>query len=146
MSESAQMNFITQYVKDISFENPNAPDSFTVFQKGSPKIGFDIDLNVKKLKDDDYEIEMNVTANAKSKEDENLTLFIAEVKYAGVFLVKTEDKELLQKILLIECPILLFPFVRRVMADLTRDGGFPPLLMNPMNFHEMYEQNKNMIN
>ena len=146
MSESAQMNFITQYVKDVSFENPNAPESFKIFQQSNPKISFDIDLNVKKLKDDDYEIEMKITADAKSKEDENLTLFIAEVKFAGIFLVKTEDKELLQKILLIECPTLLFPFLRRVIADLTRDGGFPPLLMNPMNFHEMYEKNKTLIN
>lgn len=146
MESKAQINFITQYIKDLSFENPLAPASFHLFQKSDPKMSFDIDLNAKNLQQQDYEVELKVTASAHTSDEAKQAIFIAEVKYAGIFQINIEDKELLKKILLIECPTLLFPFVRRIIADVTRDSGFPPLLMNPMNFSELYEKNKNSIN
>jgi preprotein translocase subunit SecB len=84
---------------------------------------------------DQYEVQIRVRADAKSA---NQTVFVCEVTYAGVFMLKNITQENIQPILLIECPRQLFPFARRVVADLTRDGGFPPLLLDPIDFMTLY--------
>ncbi len=136
----------TQYVKDLSFENPNSPKSL-VQVSNNPNINFNIDIAANHFSYENYEIvlSINVTAVVKDKNDkgveEDVTMFIAELKYAGMFQIEA-NKVLLETILLVDCPTLLFPFARRIIADATRDGGFPPLMMDPVNFYHLYQQNK----
>jgi len=128
-----------QYVKDMSFENPEAPESFTKITS-APKIDLALDVNVKKMNDDDFEVSIKISSKASH---EKSTLFIAELVYAGVFTVKDcADEAQKEQILLIYCPSLIFPFARRIIADLTRDGGYQPLMINPIDFAVLYMQQK----
>ncbi len=130
-----------QYLKDISFENPKAPDSLRKFGS-NPQIQIDVDVNSRELKDHGpniFEVELVVKAETKVEND---SLFITEATYAGVFTVENADGGLLEKILLIECPKFLFPFLRSVLATCTREGGFPPLMIAPVDFATMYEKKK----
>ena len=130
-----------QYLKDISFENPKAPDSLRKFG-GNPKIQIDVDVKSKPLKshgDNIYEVELLIKAETSV---ENESLFITEATYCGVFTVENAEGELLDKILMIECPKFLFPFLRSVLASCTREGGFPPLMIAPVDFATMYEKKK----
>ncbi len=127
-----------QYVKDLSFENPNAPQSlFAANQR--PAIDVNVDLKAQKLQDDVYEVIVLLSARAHS---ENNTLFLAEVSYAGVFQMTNIVSENLEQILLVDAPFLLFPYLRRIISDVTRDGGFPPLMLEPIDFHQLYLNNK----
>jgi preprotein translocase subunit SecB len=123
---AAQIQVLAQYVKDLSFENPGAP---------KPALEVGVDVQARGLGVDQYEVQIRVRADAKSA---NQTVFVCEVTYAGVFMLKNITQENIQPILLIECPRQLFPFARRVVADLTRDGGFPPLLLDPIDFMTLY--------
>ncbi len=127
-----------QYVKDLSFENPNAPVSLTQ-QKESPQIEVALDLEAKTLQDDVYEITLKINANAKTGDS---PLFIAELSYSGIFTLTGIDSEQKEMILLIHCPTILFPFARRVLSDITRDGGFQPLMLDPIDFAALYQQRK----
>jgi preprotein translocase subunit SecB len=125
------------YVKDLSFENPNAPASlFNLKQK--PKIDLNLDLRARKLQDKTFEIVLNV--NAKASAEDN-ALFIAELSYAGVFTIKqemSEDEE--KRTLLVDCANVIFPFARRVIADTTRDGGYAPLMLDSVDFYKIYQE------
>jgi len=124
-----------QYIKDLSFENPQAPRSlFMADQK--PSIDLSVDLKAQRLKDDSYELEMNIAAKAMGEKE---PLFIVELAYGGIFTLMNTPPEKAEPLLLIECPQVLFPFARRVIADVTRDGGFPPLMLEPMDFRHLYE-------
>ncbi|MCX8506206.1 MAG: protein-export chaperone SecB, partial [Alphaproteobacteria bacterium] len=123
-----------QYVKDLSFENPFAPDSL-VGQKESPDVGVQVNVAARPLAGDHYEIELKILAKAEANES---TIFIAEVTYAGVFTLNNIPEEHVQPLLLIECPRFLFPFARAILADVTRDGGFPPLMIQPVDFLALY--------
>jgi preprotein translocase subunit SecB len=129
------LNF--QYVKDLSFENPHAPLSLTKVSQ-QPNIDFSIDINVQKFEDDNYEVTLSVTAKATDKAEDKYIIFITELKYSGLFTIKEADESKIKEILLVHCPNLLFPFARRIIADVTRDGGFPPLMMQPVNFSQLY--------
>lgn len=130
----------SQYIKDLSFENPDSPESFTKV-KAAPKIDLVLDVQVKKIEDDNYEVVLKINSKATH---EKTTLFIAELEYAGLFTVKDcADENQKEQILLIYCPNLIFPFARRVIADLTRDGGYQPLMINPIDFASLYLQQKN---
>lgn len=125
-----------QYVKDLSFESPQMP--ITIGQSASgPKIDISLNLEAKHLKDSLYEvcIEINVKANHEDK-----PLFIIELSYAGLFTIQNFNDEQKELILLIHCPTILFPFARRIIADITRDGGFQPLLIDPVDFNMLYRQ------
>lgn len=130
---AAQIQVLTQYIKDLSFENPAAPMSLQSPQKPALEVG--IDVQARGLGVDQYEVSIRVRADAKAT---NQTVFVCEVTYAGVFLLKNISQENIQPVLLIECPRQLFPFARRVVADLTRDGGYPPLLLDPIDFLTLY--------
>ncbi len=140
--KSTKLILNNQYVKDLSFENPNSPMSISKIAN-NPQINFNIDINAGKLNDTSYEVVLTISADAKDKEDEKFLIFLTELKFAGLFTVKAEssDEEELKRILLIDCPTLLFPFARRIIADTTREGGFPPLMMEPINFADLYSQN-----
>jgi preprotein translocase subunit SecB len=129
---AAQIQVLAQYVKDLSFENPAAPMSL---QGQKPALEVGVDVQARGLGVDQYEVMIRVRADAKSA---NQTVFVCEVTYAGVFMLKNITPENIQPVLLIECPRQLFPFARRVVADLTRDGGFPPLLLDPIDFMTLY--------
>jgi preprotein translocase subunit SecB len=126
-----------QYVKDLSFENPNSPKSLLQI-KDNPEINFQVDLNAQKLNEDNYEVSLNLTAKAHSKDDKEFIIFITELVYAGLFTLKNIPQEKIEEVLLIQCPHILFPFARRIIADTTRDGGFPPLMMEPIDFASLY--------
>ncbi len=127
-----------QYIKDLSFENPNAPASLAS-QKEAPKIEVSLNIEAKGLQENMYEVALKVTAKASS---ENNTLFVAELSYAGLFTLNNVTDEQKELVLLIHCPTILFPFARRVLSDATRDGGFQPLMLEPIDFAALYQQRK----
>jgi preprotein translocase subunit SecB len=127
-----------QYVKDISFENPNAPQSL-ISNNYSPKIEVNVELKAQKLQENIYETMLHITARATN---EGSALFLADVSYAGIFEVANVPQEHIEPLIMIDCPFVLFPFARRVISDLTRDGGFPPLMLDPIDFHSLYMQNR----
>ena len=125
-----------QYVKDLSFENPNAPQSL-MQMKGAPDINVNVDVAVRKLAEKSYEVVLGARGEGSS---EGNTLFIAEVQYAGVFTIGDVPEEYIQPLMMIEAPRLLFPFARAIISDCVRDGGFPPLMIHPIDFVALYQQ------
>lgn len=134
------LNINAQYVRDFSFENPKAPMSFTSTEP--PKMDVNVDLNVQSFENDLYEVAMAIHVTASAKDEK---IFIIELTYAGLFTAKFKNKDDLEKILLVQCPHLLFPYARRVISDITRDGGYAPLYINPIDFMYLYMQNKDKI-
>ena len=131
----------TQYLKDLSFENPKAPDSLKIFDS-KPEIKIDIDINSKPLKnhgDDIYEVNLMIKGSTTVK---NEVMFLIEATYSGIFTIKNAPSDVLEKVLLIECPKFLFPFLRTIIATNTREGGFPPLMITPIDFVGLYESKK----
>lgn len=128
----------TQYVKDMSFENPGAPKSLAD-NAGPPQIQVNVDVEAKPLGGNRYEVALQITASGKQKE---ASVFVVELVYAGLFALENIPKERLETVCLVECPRLLFPFARRVIADATREGGFPPLLLDPIDFGRLYRQHR----
>jgi preprotein translocase subunit SecB len=131
-----QIQILAQYVKDLSFENPNAPQSLTAASE-APRIEVSVDVGARGMGQERFEIELRITAKAHRGETR---AFVAEVLYAGLFALRNIPQEALQLVCLIECPRLIFPFARRILADATRDGGFPPLLLEPIDFAALYRQ------
>jgi preprotein translocase subunit SecB len=127
-----------QYVKDLSFENPRAPQSLQP-QEGQPKVDVHVDVKAAKLADSVFEVVLTTTVNGTGVGGQ---LFLAELSYGGVFTLQGLPDEHLQAVLLVECPRLLFPFARNIVADVTRDGGFPPLLIQPVDFAHLYRQSQ----
>lgn len=130
------MNIMAQYLKDLSFENPNAPESLTN-QDSQPQIDISVNVNAKTLAPTDYEVELQL--GVKAVEGDN-AVFQAEMEYAGVFRLENIPEEHMHPIILIECPRMLFPFARQILAGAIRDGGFPPLMLDPIDFAAMYHQ------
>lgn len=126
-----------QYVKDLSFENPKAPASLQP-QSEAPRIEVNVDVQAAKVADNDlYEVVLKITASGKNSTTQ---LFMAELTYGGLFTLQGIPEDSLHPVLLIECPRILFPFARAIVAEVTRDGGFPPLLIQPVDFAAMYRQ------
>jgi preprotein translocase subunit SecB len=135
-SDQPGIHVLGQYIKDMSFENPGAPASLRP-NSANPNLDVNVNVNATPMSDTDFEIELKLDATAVR---EGETLFIAEVAYAGVFRIHNVPKEHLQPIILIECPRLLFPFARQILADATRQGGFPPLMIDPVDFAALFRQ------
>ncbi len=125
-----------QYTKDFSFEAPNTPGIFSKMQKTEPKIGVSVDVNAARLNENTFESTVQLRVEAKVEDD---TAFLLELTYSGNFTINV-PQEHLEPALLIECPRLLFPFARNIICDATRDGGFPPLMLQPIDFVAMYQQ------
>ena len=125
-----------QYIKDLSFENPNAPQSLAMTGE-QPNLDVHIDVQTRSGPEDSYEVTLLIKANAKLGDK---TAFLIELAYAGLFTLKGLPKEALQPVLLIEAPRILFPFARNIIADVTRDGGFAPLMINPIDFADMFRR------
>ncbi len=131
------LNVLAQYLKDLSFENPRAP---AVYQSNSqPKIDVNVDVQGRALNPNQYEIELSVSARAVRNEGE--PMFMVEACYAGVFEIVGVPREQLEMVMLVECPRLLFPFMRQIIADATRNGNFPPLMLEPIDFMGIYIAN-----
>ncbi|RNF34604.1 protein-export chaperone SecB [Paracoccus methylarcula] len=134
-----RMQVLAQYIRDLSFEN-------AVAQKGAPtgdvqpEISVQVSLDARKRgTEHQYEVISKFRVTSKNKGD-GQTLFLAELDYGGVFHIEGVPEEQLHPFLMIECPRMLFPFVRRIISDLTRDGGFPPFNMEPVDFVALYRQ------
>jgi len=124
-----QLSVLAQYVKDFSFENPNAPQSLMPGQQ--PQIGIQINVDARPLADSDVEVSLRLEGKA---EHQGNIMFAFELTFAGVFRIQNVPQESLNAIVLIECPRLLFPFAREIVANAVRNGGFPPLLLDPVDF------------
>jgi preprotein translocase subunit SecB len=125
-----QLFINAQYIKDLSFENPRAPQSL-LQQKAQPEVSLDVDVKARNLAPELFEVALTISAEAKA---EGETAFIVQLTYCGVISTQNATPEILNAMILIETPRLLFPFARNVIASATRDGGFPPLLINPIDF------------
>lgn len=131
-----RIGLLAQYLKDCSYENPNAPQSLAK-DLPAPSIDVTMDVQVQPLGENRFEVALRTTATA-SRDTE--AVFVAEVLFAGVFELFDVPGEQVQPVCLVECPRLLFPFARRVLSDLTRDGGMPPILLDPVDFSALYER------
>lgn len=131
-----QLNVIAQYTKDLSFENPNAPRSLAPQQQG-PNISIQVNVNATQIDQNDYEVSLQIEGTAG--EGAGL-LFQFELNYAGVFRLLNIPQGDLHPVVMIECPRLLFPFARQIIADAVRNGGFPPLMLEPIDFVSLYRQ------
>ena len=132
-----QLNVLAQYIKDLSFENPNSPASLGPQDK-QPSINIQINVTAKNVAEHDYEIALAIEGKA---ENEGTLLFAFELIYAGVFRVQNVAQENLHPLIMIECPRLLFPFAREIISTSVRNGGFPPLMLDPVDFVGLYRQN-----
>jgi preprotein translocase subunit SecB len=131
------MNLVGQYIRDLSFENPGAPGTL-LGGGGNPAFNVSISVGVKKQNDEIYAVEL--TLNAKANREETV-LFNVELVYGGIFRIKNVPDNQLSPLVMIECPRLIFPFARQVLASVTQQGGFPPLMMEPVDFSAIYRQN-----
>lgn len=133
----AQLAVIAQYVKDLSFESPGAPQ--TLQGPGeNPQLKVGVNVAAEPRGDDAYEVVLNIEAHAKSDKG---VIYNVELAYGGLFRLRNIPQHLMQPVLFVDCPTIVFPFVRRVLADVVRDGGFPPLLLDPIDFGRLYAQN-----
>ncbi len=130
------MRILGQYLKDLSFENPNAPQSLSP-QQSQPDINIAVNVNARNLAPSDFEVELHLDAKATVQ---GKVIFAAEILYAGTFRLENFPSNMLHPAVLIECPRMLFPFARQILADATRNGGFPPLMLDPIDFAGMYQK------
>jgi preprotein translocase subunit SecB len=133
-AQSPSLNILAQYTKDLSFENPGAPRSLQARDK-APAININVNVNANPLSDTDFDVVLSLNAEAK---DGDKVVFAVELVYGGVFRITGFPQEHMLPVLFIECPRLLFPFARQIIADVTRNGGFPPLLIDPIDFAQMF--------
>jgi preprotein translocase subunit SecB len=135
-----------QYIKDLSFEVPNAPEIYATL-RSQPQVSINLDVQARALQDGQnvYEVVLAVKAEAREAVQnggEGRPVFIAELQYAGVFTLNGVPTESVEPLLLIECPRLLFPFARAVLSDVTREGGFPPVLLQPIDFVGLWQSRR----
>jgi preprotein translocase subunit SecB len=132
-----QLNVLAQYTKDLSFENPNAPKSLGP-QQQQPSINIQINVGANNIAENEFEVVLSIEGKA---ENQGTVMFNFELAYAGVFRIQNVPQENLHPLVMIECPRLLFPFAREIIATAVRDGGFPPLMLDPIDFGRLYSQN-----
>jgi len=133
-----QAQVVAQYIKDFSFENPNV-DRLLSGPGEDPNMQIEVNVNARKIRDDLFESAIELKAHALNKDG---TIYDLEIVYAGMFRIKNIPQEALEPFLLINCPALIFPFLRRLAADISREGGFPPLLLDPIDFGGLYVRRK----
>ncbi|MBU0583840.1 MAG: protein-export chaperone SecB [Alphaproteobacteria bacterium] len=130
------LNVLAQYVKDLSFESPGAPGSLRARDK-APNIAINVNVNANPLSEKEFDVNLTLSAKASFEKD---VLFNVELIYGGVFRIEGFPQEHMLPLLFIECPRLLFPFARQIIAEATRNGGFPPLMLDPIDFAQMFQQ------
>jgi preprotein translocase subunit SecB len=133
--QNPQINILAQYIKDLSFENPNAPRSLGQTPQGQPQITLSVNVNARALSVTDYEVELAIEGGAGEGAD---TIFKFELLYGAVMRLVGIPQESVGAVVMIEGPRLLFPFARQIIADATRNGGYPPLMLDPIDFVALY--------
>ncbi|MEQ8824104.1 MAG: protein-export chaperone SecB [Filomicrobium sp.] len=136
--QAIQAQVVAQYIKDLSFENPNV-EKLLSGPGENPNMKLEVNVNARRMNDDLYESAIDFKAHATN---ETGTIYQLEVVYAGMFRIKNIPEEALEPFLLINCPALIFPYLRRLASDLTREGGFPPLMLDPIDFAGLYMRRK----
>ena len=134
-ANAPQMSLQKIYVKDVSFETPNAPEIFN--EQGQPEIKMNLNQKVKKLADNTYEVVLSVTVTCNILEK---TAYLVEVQQAGIFSLTNFEENMMHQTLGTYCPNVLFPYARQLISDLVMNGGFQPLLLQPVNFDQLYAQ------
>ena len=130
------LNVLAQYVKDLSFESPGAPNSLRG-RETAPGININVNVSANPISDSEFDVNLSLNAKATFEKD---VLFNVELVYGGVFRIEGFPQEHMLPLLFIECPRLLFPFARQIIAEATRNGGFPPLMLDPIDFAQMFQQ------
>jgi preprotein translocase subunit SecB len=129
-----QIRILAQFTRDLSFENPRAPDSLR--SQGQPQIELNVEMSARGRPDQLFEVDLKLSAKARHEEQIS---FAIELLYGGLFQLGNVSEQDLEAVLLIECPRYLFPFARRIIADMSSEGGFPPLLLEPLDFAAVYQ-------
>jgi preprotein translocase subunit SecB len=132
------IRILAQFVRDFSFENPRAPDALRA-GGAQPQIDLGVEMNARGRDDGLFEVDLKLSARA-SREDG--PLFVVELLYGGVFQITGVGPQDIEPVLLIECPRYMFPFARRIIADITSEGGFPPFMLDPIDFAGVYAARK----
>ena len=130
-----QLHVLVQYIKDFSFENPNAPRSLNPGQQ--PSVNLQINVNANALPSNDVEVELKLEGKAEAA---GAVMFSFDLAFAGVFRIQNVPQESMHPLIMIECPRLLFPFAREIVATMVRSGGFPQFLIEPVDFVALYRQ------
>jgi preprotein translocase subunit SecB len=133
----AELAVLAQYIKDLSFESPQAPQSLQGPGQ-NPQLKVSVNVGAVPRAEEAYEVSLNLEVHARS---DSGVIYNIEMIYGGLFRLRGVPQNLLQPVLFVDCPTLLFPFMRRILADVTRDGGFPPLMLDPIDFGRLYAQN-----
>ncbi|MCR5873901.1 protein-export chaperone SecB [Phenylobacterium sp. J426] len=136
-AEGPGIRILAQFIRDLSFENPRAPEALR--NGGQPQIDLGVEMNARGREDGLFEVDLKLSAKA-AREDG--ALFVVELLYGGVFQIAGIPAEDMEPVLLIECPRFLFPFARRIIADVTSEGGFPPFMLDPIDFAGVYAARK----
>jgi preprotein translocase subunit SecB len=141
-----------QYVKDLSFEVPGAPQIFTQL-KAQPQVSINLDVQARRVQEGQSVFEVSIIIRAEAHDSSaqtngvadspKPTVFVAELTYAGVFTLSGLPDNAIEPVLLVECPRILFPFARNILSDVTRDGGFPPVLLQPIDFVALWQSRRN---
>jgi preprotein translocase subunit SecB len=141
-----------QYVKDLSFEVPGAPQIFTQL-RSQPQVNINLDVQARRVQDGQNVFEVAIVIRAEAHDGAaqangqaaapGATVFVAELTYAGVFTLTGLPDNAIEPVLLVECPRILFPFARNILSDVTRDGGFPPVLLQPIDFVALWQTRRN---
>jgi len=131
--EPQQLIFNAQYIKDLSFENPRAPQSL-IQQTAQPSVDINVDVKAQNLGPEVFEVILTINATARAQDQ---PVFLVELAYGAVVTVKNATPEMLAPLILVETPRIVFPSARAIIANATRDGGFPPLMINPIDFAEL---------
>ena len=137
-ADAPGIRILAQFIRDLSFENPRAPESLRA-GPAQPQIDLGVEMNARGREDGLYEVDLKLSATAQREDG---ALFIVELLYGGLFQITGVAGEEMEPVLLIECPRYLFPFARRVIADVTAEGGFPPFLLDPIDFAGVYASRK----
>lgn len=135
-AQAPEFGVLAQYIKDFSFENPNAPRSLSPLQQ-QPEIGIQVNVTPKALSNTDFEVELRIDGKAEAS---GLMLFSFDLTFAGVFRLHNIPPENVSPLIMIEAPRLLFPFAREIISSAIIGGGFPPLLLNPVDFVALYQK------
>lgn len=131
------IRILAQFIRDLSFENPRAPESLRAGVQ--PQIDLGVEMNARGRDDGLYEVDLKLSATAKREDG---PVFVVELLYGGVFQIEGVPAEEVEPVLLIECPRFLFPFARRIIADVTSEGGYPPFMLDPIDFAGVYAARK----
>ena len=137
-AEGPGIRILAQFIRDLSFENPRAPESLRG-GAAQPQIDLGVEINARGREDGFYEVDLKLSAKANRDDG---AIFVVELMYGGVFQITGVGAEDMEPVLLIECPRYLFPFARRIIADMTGEGGFPPFLLEPIDFAGIYAARK----